>query len=96
MTFLMRYFIDGSQSCLKEHQEEFESLSQFVVPRIGERLVLPDYTDNKIRERFYRVDMVTYNPPYDGTYLTMIDIECTDITKDVFAECKIVEGGADG
>lgn len=77
----MRYFLDGADSCRKEHQEKFDNVSQMPIPRIGEIVLLPDYENSSnVNERLYQVDMVTYNPPYDGSYLYLIDIECHDVT----------------
>ena len=81
MEFLLRYFIDGNESC-EGRVWSCTHPARMIIPRIGERVWLDNDT-------CVEVDMVTYSPDYynDGK-LYLVDIECHDITEDVLAECE--------
>lgn len=80
MEFLLRYFVDGNESC-EGHTWAYTDVALMIIPRIGERVWIDDDT-------CVEVDMVTYSPNhYDDDKLYIVDIECHDITDDVMAEC---------
>lgn len=80
MEFLLRYFIDGNESC-EGRTWSYTHAALMIIPRIGERV----WIDDNI---CVEVDMVTYSPDhYEGDELYIVDIECHDITDDVMAEC---------
>ena len=79
MEFLLRYFIDGNESC-EGHEWSYTHAAQMIIPRIGERVWVEDGT-------CVEVDMVTYSPNrYEGDKLYLVDVECHDITEDVLAQ----------
>lgn len=80
MEFLLRYFIDGSESC-EGRVWSYTHAARMIIPRIGERVWVDDNT-------CVEVDMVTYSPNYsDDDNLYLVDVECHDITNIVLAEC---------
>jgi hypothetical protein len=80
MEFLLRYFVDGNESC-EGHTWTYTDVALMIIPRIGERVWIDDNT-------CVEVDMVTYSPDHcEGDELYIVDIECHDITDDVMAEC---------
>lgn len=79
MEFLLRYFVDGNESC-EGHTWTYTDAALMIIPRIGERVWIDDDT-------CVEVDMVTYSPDrHDDDKLYIVDIECHDITDDVMAE----------
>lgn len=93
--YLMRYFIDGKTECHKEHEFTLEPYAPFVIPRIGERVWLPNVdedADVTMTELCYEVDMVTYNPWDDGSGLFMVDIDVFNVMDEVFAELDEDDG----
>lgn len=86
--YLMRYFIDGKTECHKEHEFTLEPYAPFVIPRIGERVWLPniDEDDSDMAEYCYEVGMVTYNHWADGSDLFLVDIDVFNVMDEVFAE----------
>ena len=84
MEFLLRYFIDGDETC-DGRVWSYSHAARMIIPRIGERVWVDDNT-------CVEVDMVTYSPDYyDENDLYLVDVECHDITEDVLAECDIEE-----
>nr|DAT91833.1 MAG TPA: hypothetical protein [Caudoviricetes sp.] len=80
MEFLLRYFIDGNESC-ESLVWRYTHAARMIIPRIGERVWVDDNT-------CIEVDMVTYSPNYsDDVKLYLVDVECHDITNIVLAEC---------
>ena len=80
MEFVLRYFIDGDPCC-DSNEWRYTHAARMIIPRIGERVWLNN-------EQCVEVDMVTYSPNYyEGDNLYLVDIECTDITDIVLAEC---------
>lgn len=80
MEFLLRYFVDGNESC-EGHTWSYTHAALMIIPRIGERVWIDDNT-------CVEVDMVTYSPDhYEGDKLYIVDIDCHDITDDVMTEC---------
>lgn len=80
MEFLLRYFINGNESC-ESLVWRYTHAARMIIPRIGERVWVDDNT-------CIEVDMVTYSPNYsDDDKLYLVDIECHDITDIVLAEC---------
>lgn len=75
MEFLLRYFIDDSESC-EGHEWSYTHAARMIIPRIGERVWVDDDT-------CVEVDMVTYYPNHhDDDKLYFVDIECHDITEE--------------
>lgn len=80
MEFLLRYFIDGNETC-DGRVWSYSHAARMIIPRIGERV----WVDN---DTCVEVDMVTYLPDcYDDDKLYLVNIECHDITEAVLAEC---------
>lgn len=86
--YMMRYFRDGATECHKEHEFVLEPYAPFVIPRIGERVWLPnvDEDDSDMAEYYYEVGMVTYNHWADGSDLFLVDIDVFNVMDEVFAE----------
>ena len=81
MEFLLRYFIDGNETC-DGRVWSYTHAARMIIPRIGERVWLDNDT-------CVEVDMVTYSPDYyNDDKMYMVDIECHDITEDVLDECE--------
>lgn len=98
--YLLRYFIDGKADCHKEHEFVLEPHAPLVIPRIGERVWLPNVEEDDdvtMSELCCEVTMVTYNPWDDGSGLFMVDIDVCDVTYQVLAEldddCDCCGGG---
>lgn len=93
--YMLRYFRDGATECHKEHEFVLEPYTPFVIPRIGERVWLPnvDEDDRSMAEYCYEVGMVTYNHWADGSDLVF------NVMDEVFAElyedgvCNCCGGG---
>lgn len=87
--YMLRYFRDGATECHKEHEFVLEPYAPFVIPRIGERVWLPNVDEDDdvtMTELCYEVGMVTYNPWDDGSGLFMVDIDVFNVMDEVFAE----------
>ena len=86
--YMLRYFRDGATECYKEHEFVLEPYTPFVIPRIGERVWLPnvDDDDRGMAEYCYEVGMVTYNHWADGSDLFLVDIDVFNVMDEVFAE----------
>lgn len=86
--YLLRYFIDGKTECHNEHEFTLEPYAPFVIPRIGERVWLPNVEDDDdtMSEYRYEVGMVTYNFWNDGSDIFMVDIDVFNVMDEVFAE----------
>ena len=85
MEFLLRYFINGNESC-EGRVWSYAHAARMIIPRIGERV----WVDDNV---CVEIDMVTYSPNYsDKDDLYLVDIECHDITDIVMAECDEEEG----
>jgi hypothetical protein len=86
--YMLRYFRDGATECHKEHEFVLEPYAPFVIPRIGERVWLPnvDEDDRDMAEYCYEVGMVTYNHWADGSDLFLVDIDVFNVMDEVFAE----------
>ncbi len=86
--YMLRYFRDGATECHKEHEFVLEPYAPFVIPRIGERVWLPnvDDDDSDMTEYCYEVGMVTYNHWADGSDLFLVDINVFNVMDEVFAE----------
>lgn len=93
--YLLRYFIDGKTECHKEHEFTLEPYTPFVIPRIGERVWLPNVDEDgdvTMTELCYEVGMVTYNPWDDGSDIFMVDIDMFNVMDEVFAELDEDDG----
>ena len=86
--YMLRYFIDGKTECHKEHEFTLEPYAPFVIPRIGERVWLPnvDEDNSDMAEYCYEVSMVTYNHWADGSDLFLVNIDVFNVMDEVFAE----------
>lgn len=86
--YMLRYFRDGATECHKEHEFVLEPYAPFVIPRIGERVWLPNVDeDNRgMAEYCYEVGMVTYNHWADGSDLFLVDIDVFNVMDEVFDE----------
>ena len=86
--YMLRYFRDGATECYKEHEFVLEPYTPFVIPRIGERVWLPnvDDDDRGMAEYCYEVGMVTYNHWTDGSDLFLVDIDVFNVMDEMFAE----------
>ena len=95
--YLVRYFLNGSHTCHKEHCFDFGKKKP-LIPQVGDRVTLdyiiddycPDDAYDDMLQHWYVVMGTTYcMDSIDEDGFVMIDIEALDITDEVMEECGL-------